>query len=59
MHLTGSALLLLLHAGVLKVQGLMPARCSMFDTPGVRHGHQLTSRLGSEEARPLIMTSCS
>ena len=36
-------------AGVLKVQGLMPPRCSMFDTPGVPHAHQLSSRLGAEE----------
>ena len=38
-------------AGVLKVQGLMPPRCSMFDTPGVPHGHQLSSRLCAEEVQ--------
>ena len=36
-------------AGMLKVPGLMPPRCKMFDTPGVPHAHQLSSRLNSEE----------
>lgn len=38
-----------LHAGMLKVEGLMPARCGMFDTPGVPHSHQLAAKLDPEE----------
>ncbi|CAL5226853.1 g9719 [Coccomyxa viridis] len=40
--------------GMLKVPGLMPARCKMFDTPGVPHAHQLSSRLNPEEVKMLL-----
>ena len=41
-----------MHAGMLKVPGLMPPRCNMFDTPGVPHDFQLSSRLSPEEVQP-------
>ncbi len=41
---------MLLHpAGMLKVEGLLPKRCRMFDTPGVPHPFQLHARLRPEE----------
>ena len=43
-------------AGLLKVPGLMPPRCKMFDTPGVPHAHQLSSRLDPEEVSSLRAT---
>lgn len=42
---------LFLCAGMLKVPGLMPPRCNMFDTPGVPHDFQLSSRLSADEVR--------
>lgn len=39
----------MVHAGVVKVPGLMPPGCKMFDTPGVPHDFQLSSRLTPEE----------
>ena len=35
--------------GMLKVEGLLPRRCRMFDTPGVPHPFQLHARLNPEE----------
>lgn len=43
-----------MRAGVLKVDGLMPPRCSMFDTPGVPHHHQLAAVLTPEEVGLLL-----
>lgn len=40
--------------GMLKVEGLMPGRCMMFDTPGVPHPHQLTSMLQPDEVKMLL-----
>ncbi|CAL8464068.1 g3603 [Coccomyxa elongata] len=40
--------------GMLKVPGLMPPRCNMFDTPGVPHNFQLSSRLSPEEVKMLL-----
>ncbi|KAK9814077.1 hypothetical protein WJX72_000361 [[Myrmecia] bisecta] len=40
--------------GLLRVDGLMPPRCKMFDTPGVPHSYQLSSRLSPEEVRMLL-----
>lgn len=40
--------------GMLKVEGLMPERCMMFDTPGVPHAHQLTSMLQPDEVKLLL-----
>ena len=37
--------------------GLMPPRCKMFDTPGVPHAHQLSSRLNPEEVSSLLICS--
>lgn len=35
---------------VVEVKGLpMPRKCFVFDTPGVRHGHQLTSLVNPAE----------
>ncbi len=42
-------------AGMLKVPGLMPPRCKMFDTPGVPHAHQLSSRLDPEEVSAVLI----
>ena len=39
-------------AGMLKVEGLLPRRCRMFDTPGVPHPFQLHARLNPEEVPP-------
>ncbi len=41
--------LLICSAGMLKVDGLLPRRCRMFDTPGVPHPFQLHARLNPEE----------
>ncbi|EIE24775.1 hypothetical protein COCSUDRAFT_10321, partial [Coccomyxa subellipsoidea C-169] len=40
--------------GMLKVPGLMPPRCNMFDTPGVPHDFQLSSRLSADEVKLLL-----
>ena len=40
------------RAGMLRVSGVMPPKCKMFDTPGVPHKFQLTSRLSADEVRP-------
>mmetsp|Transcript_1792 Transcript_1792/g.5215 ORF Transcript_1792/g.5215 Transcript_1792/m.5215 type:complete len:701 (+) Transcript_1792:224-2326(+) len=40
--------------GMLKVEGLMPERSMMFDTPGVPHAHQLTTQLEPEEVKLLL-----
>ena len=36
--------------GVLRVSGLLPAGCKMFDTPGVPHPHALTAALAPQDA---------
>ena len=36
-------------AGMLKVEGVLPKRCKMFDTPGVPHPYQLHARLTADE----------
>ncbi|PAN12111.1 hypothetical protein PAHAL_2G243300 [Panicum hallii] len=36
---------------VIKVDGVLGAQAKLFDTPGLLHGHQLTSRLTSEEMK--------
>ncbi|CAL5088636.1 unnamed protein product [Urochloa decumbens] len=36
---------------VIKVDGVLGAQGKLFDTPGLLHGHQLTSRLTSEEMK--------
>ncbi|PUZ70483.1 hypothetical protein GQ55_2G234300 [Panicum hallii var. hallii] len=36
---------------VIKVDGVVGAQAKLFDTPGLLHGHQLTSRLTSEEMK--------
>lgn len=37
--------------GMLKVDGLLQAGCKMWDTPGVAHHYQLSSKLNAEEVR--------
>lgn len=44
--------MLIMPAGMLKVAGVMPPKCKMFDTPGVPHKFQLTSRLSADEVWP-------
>lgn len=36
---------------VIKLDGVLGAQAKLFDTPGLLHGHQLTSRLTSEEMK--------
>jgi ribosome biogenesis GTPase A len=36
---------------VIRVDGVLGAQAKLFDTPGLLHGHQLTSRLTSEEMK--------
>ncbi|CAN6204283.1 unnamed protein product [Urochloa humidicola] len=36
---------------VIKMDGVLGAQAKLFDTPGLLHGHQLTSRLTSEEMK--------
>lgn len=36
-------------AGMLKVDGLLQSGCKMWDTPGVPHPYQLSSKLSAEE----------
>ncbi|OEL35006.1 GTP-binding protein BRASSINAZOLE INSENSITIVE PALE GREEN 2, chloroplastic [Dichanthelium oligosanthes] len=43
---------------VIKVDGVLGAQAKLFDTPGLLHGHQLTSRLTSEETK-LVQTGQS
>ena len=47
------------EAGLLKVPGLMPPKCNMFDTPGVPHDFQLSSRLSAEEVPSISPHSSS
>ena len=49
----------ILGAGLIRVPGLMPPRCKMFDTPGVPHAFQLSSRLGPEEVVFIINAAIS
>jgi hypothetical protein len=44
-------------AGMLRVPGVMPPKCKMFDTPGVPHNFQLTSRLTADEVSACIFVS--
>lgn len=37
--------------GVLKLEGILPARARLFDTPGLLHPHQITTRLTREEQK--------
>ncbi|KAF7058672.1 hypothetical protein CFC21_065680 [Triticum aestivum] len=37
--------------GVIRVDGVLGAQAKLFDTPGLLHGHQLTSRLTPEELK--------
>ncbi|XP_062193176.1 GTP-binding protein BRASSINAZOLE INSENSITIVE PALE GREEN 2, chloroplastic-like [Phragmites australis] len=37
--------------GVIKVDGVLGAQAKLFDTPGLLHGHRLTSRLTREELK--------
>lgn len=40
--------------GMLKVGGLLQSGCRMWDTPGVPHPYQLSSKLSAEEVRMLL-----
>lgn len=37
--------------GVLKIEGVLPARARLFDTPGLIHLHQLSTKLNREEQK--------
>ena len=43
-----------LVAGMLKVSGVFPSSNKLWDTPGVKHTYQLSSKLNSDEV-PLYM----
>lgn len=51
-YLTNILVVRIVRAGMLKVAGVMPPKCKMFDTPGVPHKFQLTSRLSADEVWP-------
>ena len=40
-------------AGMLRIDGIMEGKARMFDTPGVPHDHQLSSRLSPDEVPSL------
>ena len=40
---------------MLKVGGLLQSACRMWDTPGVPHHHQLSSKLNADEVRHDMM----
>ena len=40
-----------MFAGMLRIDGIMTGRNRMFDTPGVPHDHQLSSRLTPDEVK--------
>lgn len=46
------------QTGMLRVPGVLPPKCKMFDTPGVPHKFQLTSRLQADEVRGACHRSC-
>ena len=47
MHMMMSMLLGV--AGMLKVEGVLQSGCKMWDTPGVPHHYQLSSKLNADE----------
>ena len=51
-YLPSTLVVRIVCAGMLKVAGVMPPKCKMFDTPGVPHKFQLTSRLSADEVWP-------
>lgn len=44
----------MLGAGMLRMDGIMQGRCRIFDTPGVPHEHQLSSRLTPDEVSVML-----
>ena len=45
--------------GMLRIDGIMEGKARMFDTPGVPHDHQLSSRLSPDEvpSLPLLVVA--
>ncbi|KAI3837495.1 hypothetical protein MKW92_042119 [Papaver armeniacum] len=37
--------------GIIRVEGVLPGEAKLFDTPGLLHGHQITTRLTWEEQK--------
>lgn len=37
--------------GIIRVEGVLPGQAKLFDTPGLLHPHQITTRLTSEEQK--------
>ncbi|GAB4856107.1 hypothetical protein Ancab_024747 [Ancistrocladus abbreviatus] len=37
--------------GIIRVEGILPGNAKLFDTPGLLHPHQITSRLNKEEQK--------
>ncbi|KAL5832261.1 hypothetical protein ACOSQ4_017615 [Xanthoceras sorbifolium] len=42
--------------GIVRVEGVLPAQAKLFDTPGLLHPHQITTRLTSEEQKLVNVT---
>ncbi|KAI3697002.1 hypothetical protein L6452_29692 [Arctium lappa] len=42
--------------GIVRVEGVLPGQAKLFDTPGLLHPHQITTRLNAEE-RKLVQIS--
>jgi hypothetical protein len=47
-HVAGTTL------GCVRLDGLLPSRRALVDTPGLLHSHQLTARLAADEARAVL-----
>ncbi len=44
-------------AGMLKVEGLLQSGCRMWDTPGVPHHFQLSSKLTADEVHMCVLST--
>ena len=42
---------------MLKVEGLLQSRCKMWDTPGVPHRFQLSSKLTADEVHTCMLST--
>ena len=42
--------------GIVRVEGVLPGQAKLFDTPGLLHPHQITSRLTHEEQKLVHIT---
>lgn len=42
--------------GIVRVEGVLPSQAKLFDTPGLLHPHQITTRLTREEQRLVLVS---